>query len=437
MSGAWRAGTAKTDITPRTPIWLAGYGGRDRPSEGVLHPIWVRALALEDGAGERVVLLTTDLCGLSRDSCERIYAGIASRCGMSRERVLLTSTHNHCSPVTEDSLVDYYPLTPSDWEGIRAYTRQLEQAVVEVAERAGEALEPVRLETRCGFCDLAVNRRNNRETEVAAQRASGGAPAGPVDHRVPVLSAVREDGSLLAVVFGYACHPTTLSFYRICGDYPGFAQLALEERFPQAMTFFWTGCGGDQNPLPRRTVELCAGYGAQLATAVQEALRTPGTGLAPTLRAARAEVPLPFERLTTPAELARWSAADSPIRRRWATRWQRRLAGGESPDAWYPYPIQLWTLGRQRWFALGSEAVVDFALRIQREFGADAWACGYAHELIAYIPSRRVWEEGGYEGGNLYEYGLPAERWAGDVEERIFSGLGDLVQALPPHRAAT
>ncbi len=55
------------------------------------------------------------------------------------------------------------------------------------------------------------------------------------------------------------------------------------------------------------------------------------------------------------------------------------------------------------------------------------WVCGYANEMAAYIPSRRVWEEGGYEGGShLDEYGRPAWRWAGDVEDRI----GETVQKV-------
>ena len=42
----WKAGAAKIAITPREPIWLAGYGGRIRPSDGVLQDIYVKALAL-------------------------------------------------------------------------------------------------------------------------------------------------------------------------------------------------------------------------------------------------------------------------------------------------------------------------------------------------------------------------------------------------------
>ena len=62
---------------------------------------------------------------------------------------------------------------------------------------------------------------------------------------------------------------------------------------------------------------------------------------------------------------------------------------------------------------------MDYALRLKRELGPSVWVSGYCHDVMAYIPSRRVWEEGGYEGGGaMIYYGLPA-RWAGNVESRI------------------
>ena len=77
----------------------------------------------------------------------------------------------------------------------------------------------------------------------------------------------------------------------------------------------------------------------------------------------------------------------------------------------------------------GAETVVDYAIRHKHEFGPGTWVCGYVDDMIAYIPSRRVWEEGGYEGGaNLYEYGRPALRWAGDVEDRISTSVQKLVK---------
>jgi hypothetical protein len=53
---------------------------------------------------------------------------------------------------------------------------------------------------------------------------------------------------------------------------------------------------------------------------------------------------------------------------------------------------------------------------------------GYADDMISSMPSRRAWEEGGYEGGySLYEYDRPAYRWAGDAEDRIGATVHRLV----------
>ena len=69
---------------------------------------------------------------------------------------------------------------------------------------------------------------------------------------------------------------------------------------------------------------------------------------------------------------------------------------------------------------LGGEVVVDYAIRLKREMRQqNTWVAGYSHDVMAYIPSRRVLREGGYEGGgsNIY-YGLPA-LWAPAIENAI------------------
>src|SRR3954451_8697362 len=64
--GGWKAGVAREAITPREPIWMAGYAARTRPSEGAMHDLWAKALILEDPGGRRAVLVTLDICGIDR-----------------------------------------------------------------------------------------------------------------------------------------------------------------------------------------------------------------------------------------------------------------------------------------------------------------------------------------------------------------------------------
>ena len=71
--------------------------------------------------------------------------------------------------------------------------------------------------------------------------------------------------------------------------------------------------------------------------------------------------------------------------------------------------------------ALGGEVVIDYALRLKRELGRPVvWMAGYSNDVMAYIPSRRVLLEGGYEGESaMIYYGLPT-KWSAEVEEHIW-----------------
>ena len=92
---------------------------------------------------------------------------------------------------------------------------------------------------------------------------------------MPVLKVAAPDGKLRAVLFGYACHNTTLTgeFYKISGDYAGFAQLAIEKANPGATAMFLMLSGADQNPHPRSTLELAEQHGTELAAEVNRVLR--------------------------------------------------------------------------------------------------------------------------------------------------------------------
>src|SRR6188508_2447960 len=108
----WQAGAAKVDITPQEPVPLAGYGGKTRMSDRVVHPISIKALALRDDSGATSVLVTADLVGLSTKMVDRIAKQALEKHGLPRERLILNYSHNHSCPVTEDVLWLYYELTP-------------------------------------------------------------------------------------------------------------------------------------------------------------------------------------------------------------------------------------------------------------------------------------------------------------------------------------
>ena len=116
--------------------------------------------------------------------------------------------------------------------------------------------------------------------------------------------------------------------------------------------------------------------------------------------------------------------------RRWATRLLAELKAGKPFIRSYPFPVQAWQFGGQQLLiTLGGEPVVDYALKFKQEFGPQTWVAGYCNNVMNYIPSLRVLNEDkpplaqsrwGYEGAHAtMVYGLPASRWADDVEDLV------------------
>jgi hypothetical protein len=283
---------------------------------------------------------------------------------------------------------------------------------------------------------------------------------------VPVLAVFGTNDALRVVLFGYACHNTTLAFDKWSGDYAGYAQTALEKNHTGATAMFFNGCGGDQNPLPRRTPELAEHYGGMLAAAVEQTLKpkTPGrhwpneavraregqdvgdpsfitamtyppsrlVPLEPRLKTSLEMPTLNFGPAPSETELQAM-ATNNASHKRYADRLLNELKSGKSWPRTYPYPIQVWSLGGatgQKLITLGGEPVVDYSIKFKHQFGPRIWVAGYCNDVMTYIPSLRVLKEGGYEGGGaMVPYGQPALRWGDDVEDLLSSAVTRLMKA--------
>lgn len=418
----WKAGLGEAVITPPRLMWMSGYASRMKPAEGTLTELKTKVLLLDDGQGGRAALVTFDLVGLDRELAQEIERDVTETIKIDPSGVSLCCSHTHTGPVVHKNLRAMYIMALGDdqWALISEYSRFLRQRVLAAVAMALKDLSPSELQWGLGTAGFAVNRRNNNEAEVPTLRASG-MLQGPVDHDVPVLT-VRRGDQLRGVIFGYACHATVLSSFEWSGDYPGFAQLELEQRHPGATAMFWAGCGADQNPLPRREVELAKDYGRQLADGVDAVLAKEMRPIAGAIKTTYQEIDLPFARVPSREELDKLARDDTGYEgRRARVLLEQDQAGGIA--ATYPYPVQTWRIGNSpAWVFLGGEVVVDYSLRIKEIAGRDAvWTAGYANDVMAYIPSLRVLKEGGYEGGGaMVYYGLPSA-WDESVEERIIA----------------
>lgn len=406
LGADFQAGVARVKITPPTPFWMSGYAARSHPSEGVAVDLWAKALALRDGRGGQVVLVTTDLIGLPRAISDEVAARVAALFQVERSQLLLSASHTHCGPAVRKNLSVLYDLGEEERLRVDAYGAFLVDRLVEVVGAALRDLAPARLGAGHGAVGFAVNRREPTPEGVKI----GVNPAGPVDHDVPVLRVTARDGSLRAVLFGYACHNTTLGadYYRIGGDYAGYAQAELERVHPGATALFVMLCGGDQNPSPRGTLALAVEHGIALASEVGRVLGTRLRPLRPRIRTAQETVSLDFAPHTR--SVFEDEAKGTDVFRQRRARLVLAAYDAGSPVRQTPFPVQAVRLDeRLTLLALGGEPVVDYALRLKRELaGEDLVVAGYCHDVMCYIPSRRVLLEGGYEAvDNAIYYGQP------------------------------
>ena len=215
---------------------------------------------------------------------------------------------------------------------------------------------------------------------------------------------------MLGILFNYACHNTTMTgeFYQLNGDYAGYAQAELEKRYSGAVALFVAGCGGDQNPNPRSTLEHAKVHGMALADAVAKVVDQKHELLHGRIRSGFQLIELPYQPFGQNDFEADLKSANQYVVGR-AKNMLKAIENRTIPRT-LPYPIQVLKLGQMSMVTLGGEVVVSYCLRLRKETGnAKLMVLGYSNDVMCYIPTRKIVEEGGYEGKDSFVYyGQPA-----------------------------
>lgn len=425
---AMKAGAAKIDITPEGTIWMSGYAARNKPSEGVLTPLWAKALALEDSRGNRAVIVTTDLIGLPMDLTDIVAAQAMAKYKLGREGLVFNSSHTHTGPVVRGNLSVLEAQQSPHREAVAAYRLKLQQSLLDVIGAALADLAPAELAFGYGEARFGVNRRQFTPKGVII----GVNPDGPTDPRVPVLRVTSPAGKVRAILFGYACHNTTLTaeFYELSGDYAGYAQAEIEKEFPGAVALFLQLCGGDQNPNPRSRLEHAEQHGRSLAAEAARVARGKMEPAGGRLRAAYQLAALPFAPHTR-EQFEREQKDENVFRQRRAALMLKLYDERREPRL-LRYPVQAvrvdpgFTL-----IALGGEVVVDYALWAYRTWPQERLiVAGYSNDVPCYIPSARVLREGGYEAvDSMIYYGQPGP-FTEEVEARIQDAVRQVMKRV-------
>lgn len=430
IPSGWKAGTGREKITPPAGLWMTGYAVRDHPAEGTAQDLWVKALAVQDPAGQGGVLLTLDLCDVTRDISENVANALMKKFRLPRSAIMTNVSHTHCAPWIEGGIAGLRIFPPEGIAKAAQFRRDLQAKMIRAATTALESLTPATISWGEDTATFGYNRRENPADKVTELRAAGKLK-GPFDSRVPVLAIRSADGALKGLLVSYACHNTTLGIYQWHGDYAGCAQVELEKRHVGATVLFAIGCGADANPYPRREVEHAEQHGRELADAADRALARPMQHIEGKFSSAFEDITLTFARKPTEEELRIAREKDQPnkeMHQAWSATITEQLRTKGDKILEYSYPIQAWRLGSLSWAALAGEVVVDYSNRLRREVGSDLWVFGYNTDVMAYIPSERVLKEGRYEGEtSMIPHGKPS-KWNAGLEDKIVSKTRELIE---------
>lgn len=263
------AGIASVDITDRTVP--------------VNDPCFAKALVLKSG-DRTAVLVTVDavaIGGIGRIG-NGFLANVRKELGGLADEVIINASHCH---------------------GI--VRNDLQQLVVQAVKDAAKNLVPVKVGAVAGSeSRISENRRMFlKDGTQADMRRAYSMPrdedvvsTGPIDPRIGLLRLDRADGSPLAVVYHFACHPIMNPPGKgSSADFPGFASKVIEEA-TGATAFFVQGCGGDINPVHYKEVSRPADaepLGTMLGASVLAALRRMQPQDDATLKVSREVISLP------------------------------------------------------------------------------------------------------------------------------------------------
>ncbi len=400
---------------------MAGYAARKKPAEGTLTELYAKALALEAG-GNQMVIVTTDLIGIPRSVAHNVAGRVKEKYQLARKSLLLNASHTHCGPELRPERDYFYGMAEEQAAQIGAYTDKLETALVDLIGDALADLQPAKLTYAKSTAEFAKNRRFPTDEGFVNRRYDDG----PTDHDVPVLQVLSHTGERRAILFGYACHNTSTGIMQFNGDYAGFAQSDIEREFPGVTALFMEGTGGDQNPYPRGTIELAQQHGRELAEAVVRAVHEAQQPLPPEIQSAFTEVELEFAPLPDRAALEVDLESGNVYRQRKARYLLGKLDRHEEIPLTYPCPIQAVRFGDVLvMIAIGGEVVVDYSRLVKSTFRSVpfVWVAGYSNDVFGYLPSARVLAEGGYEAGGAMLYGPLPGPFTDTVQQRVMAGV--------------
>jgi neutral ceramidase len=360
---------------------------------------------LDDGK-TKLAMVSCDLLALSRDSVKTIRNTINKTTKIPHSNILIACTHTHSGPATV--FLRNCGTVDRDW------LSKLEQQTAETVISANREIQPAALGFGFGTADINLDRRTLKLTNHTPDM---------VDKSLGVIKIEHITGEPMALILNYTCHPVIMAEKNryFSADYPGATAAYLESNYPSdPVVLYFNGACGNINPQIRGgTWEEMAKLGEVIGKAAAEIIDTITTSDTYPFAAMHQNIELQLKlptiegiehELETFRNRADELAESEVIAKRgneamiwWAEETLEILRHKKKPDS-VPLEIQVIKFGDLVLAAIGGEVFCEIGLNIKQHTGKPTFVIGYANHDIGYIPTRKAFEEGGYEVTMAYRY---------------------------------
>jgi neutral ceramidase len=384
--GELKGGTAKVDITPPIGAWLSGYGSRNKPSEGILDPLYAKALVLEDGR-EKIAIVSADLLWVPLKMTNEIRQQVHEKLGIPPQNVMICGTHTHFAPKIDRIAKDWPDAAAAQID--ESYVQVLKKKIFDSIMLADKNSREVNLGVGKGeMTEIVYNRRTKKPDGTVAMTFNL-PPAGPdltfglVDPELCLLRIDDSNGDLVAAVVNYACHPVSGDpirdkFYYISADYPGYTAQVVEQA-EGGNCIFLLGTAGNINPVRLNRTHPRMQTGKALGGAVLRHIQFTQPCGDVKISSLKQPVNLPLKNDLPP---------------------ERKLSLGKDAET-QDTEIQVLRIGDVYIVGLPGEVLVEIGLEIKAKASIEnLFVVSLANDAVGYVCPRAAYKEGGYEPGS-------------------------------------
>ncbi|MBL7736681.1 MAG: neutral/alkaline non-lysosomal ceramidase N-terminal domain-containing protein [Chitinophagaceae bacterium] len=405
----FRASVVTIDITPDSPKMLLGYSARQ--STGIHDRIFHRIVALDDGITQ-FFLVSTDICVISPSEYDHVAGMLQKQLGIDPLHFWWTLTHTHSAPeVGVPGLPEVFMGDRYKHEVDTAYTRLVEQKLIEGIIEARRMLAPARLGVGWGFSQANINRR---AIDADGKASLGLNPDGETDRRIGLIRIDKSDGSPMALIANYAIHGTVYgpANLQISADVQGAVANYVQQQTGAPMLFI-NGAAGNlapiysvsQSPYLSKEKEL-----GQFRVLLGDKILDANKKL--TLTTNEIKLFTGATTVETPRrENMRWPAYLGDYTR--TTKAGKNLVRIPVRFLKINEEIAIWSLPVELFCEISND------IRDRSPFPYTFYY-GYTNGWLGYLPTAKAWEHGGYEVETVSPYTPAVEK---DLKEAVIGYL--------------